>query len=437
MIRASNPVWVLAATVMTLCGTAHAGNQDLYGFGARGPGLSGAAVAFPRGFEAIYYNPAGLVLGGARTFSIGFQATSFDLNVASPRPDDVASATDEPLISGITLGIDVRLPLEGILKDRIAIGLGLYIPTDTLLSAEIASPGGPQFSLVADRARAVVVQAGLAVKIGPWLSLGGGIRALAGLRGFIDVGPNDLGRIGSTVEDELIAEYGGVVGFVARPHPTIAVAAAWRGALGGPYSLPINAQLGDSGIPIQVPPINLAGTAVWDPQQVAMHIGYQPLDELTIEVGVTWKQWSATPIPIENTTAAIPPQEPLEFEDTWVARLGIESELLFAEHWRFAARGGYAFEPSPVPDQTGQHNFLDGDRHIVSIGLGTGYGLGDESAFRVDLDFYAQVHVMAPRTFVKEVPAGKPVILSDNAGFPWIGAAGTIVSFGTVLEVQL
>lgn len=414
---------------------ADAGNQDLYGFGARGPALGGAVIAFPRGFEAIYYNPAGIIIGGARTFSVGFQSTAFKLGVRSPRSADVAGIADEDAIHGVTLGIAVRLPLLGALRDRIALGLGLYVPTETLLSARIPRPYSPQFSLIGDRARSVAIKFGIGLKITEWLRLGVSLRALAGLSGFIDVGPTVTGTLGSEVEDELIAEYAAVVGAVLNPSPRWAIGIVWRMALGASYDLPITADLATgTGIPLEVPRISVQGTATYDPQQAALHVGWQPIDELTVELGVTWKHWSAFPVPIENSTTAVPEQEPIEFTDTIVPRVGIESEMEFGR-WRLAVRGGYHLEPSPVGDQPGRHTFLDGDRHIVSLGLGTGWR--GEGSFRVKLDVSGQVHFMVPRNFVKELGEEDVVPVTGDAGFPWIGMDGTIFSIGTTLEVQL
>jgi long-chain fatty acid transport protein len=423
----------LAAFIMV--GPAHAGNQDLYGFGARGPALGGASVAFARGFEAIWYNPAGLVDGGARAFTIGFQATSFDLEVLSPRPESVEGAADQEPISGVTLGVNVVIPLTGWLQDRIALGLGLYIPTQTLLSAQIPRPYSPQFSLVADRARTLSISAAIAFEFTEWLRLGVGVRALAGLTGLIEVAPNELGAIGSNVEDQLVARYSPLIGIWAAPHPDVAIGLAFRGALGGTFDLPVRADLGDA-LPLQVPELRIAGMAVYDPGQISAHIGWKPNEHISVESGITWRQWSEFPTPIENSTVALPAQPPLDFRDTIAPRIGFESPWDLGS-WRLTGRLGYAWEPTPVPDQTDQHNFLDSDRHVVGWGLGVGYGAPGER-FRVDIDLYGQVHVLSERFATKDLDIpGDAFTATDNKGFPWIGHSGRIVSFGAAVAVQL
>ena len=428
MIRALVTVALLAISL-----PASAGNQNLYGFGTRGPAMSGAVVAFAQGFEAIYYNPAGITIGGRRAFTLGFQATGFDLQVKSPRPEALEGLTREEPISGVVLGFNVSLPLLGVLKDRISLGVGFYIPTNTLLSARIPEPYAPQFGLIGDAARALSIQAALGIRIMDWLRIGGSVRVLAGLTGFIDVAPNELGVVTSRVEDELVARYGGSVGIIGTPHPDVKLGLVWRSELGGAFDLPITAKLG-ANIPIEIPPLRVAGTAAWDPMQVALHIGWEALPGFRIETGLTWKDWTTFPTPVENATTALPPQEPIEFSHTFVPRLGLEYSASPADGWNLVGRLGYAFEPSPVGEQTGQHNFLDGDRHISSAGFGFGWGT---PSFRFDLDLYGALHVMTPRTFVKSLFEGEAVVVSDNAGYPWIGVQGLIWSTGVSVEVQL
>jgi long-subunit fatty acid transport protein len=60
---------------------------------------------------------------------------------------------------------------------------------------------------------------------------------------------------------------------------------------------------------------------------------------------------------------------PPGFQDIFVPRVG--AEYTFNEH--VAARMGYFYKPSPVPDQTGRNNYADSDRHGVSVGVGVSF----------------------------------------------------------------
>ena len=414
-------------------GKAHAGLQDLFGFGARGPALCGSAVAFASGFESVYYNPAGLTVGKGQSFTLGFQAGLFDLKIHSPRSNELASLEEVEPVSGLNLGFDVRLPLLGALKDKIAIGVGFYIPTKVLFSAQLPEPYTPQLWVTGSNTRSVSFQAGIGIHATDWLRLGLGVRVLASLHGKIDVAPGELGNLGSKVEDEMIAVYGTIAGLMIQPHENWSIGLVWRDEIGATFDIPITADLGDK-FNLSIPKLLIGGKANFDPMQAAIHVGWKPTEDLQLELGVLWKHWSRFPLPLLNGTSAIPAQEAPNFSDTFVPRIGIEGGFAVGKTTRTQLRGGYAFEASPVPNQSGQHNFLDGDRHIVSVGNGWSFDLGKQR--RLELNIYAQLHIMAKNTTAKTSPPDYISINTSNLGFPWIGAEALLFSSGASVGVN-
>jgi long-subunit fatty acid transport protein len=60
---------------------------------------------------------------------------------------------------------------------------------------------------------------------------------------------------------------------------------------------------------------------------------------------------------------------PAAFEDTLCGRLGVEYRRPTGRtDW--ALRAGYAYLPSPVPEQVGLTSFADNDRHTLALGAG-------------------------------------------------------------------
>ncbi|HIN86421.1 MAG TPA: hypothetical protein EYN06_08065 [Myxococcales bacterium] len=433
MVSKQQLLKLLFVAVLSTPIPAHAGLQDLFGFGARGPALSGSAVAFARGFESVYYNPAGLTVGKGQSFTLGFQAGAFDLKIHSPRAAELASQEKIDPVSGLNLGFDVRLPLKGALKDRIALGVGFYIPTKVLFSAQIPAPYTPQLWVAGSNARSVSFQAGLGVRATDWLRLGLGVRVMAGLDGRIDVAPGELGNLGSKVEDEMVTVYGTVAGLMIQPSTHWSIGLVWRDEIGAPYNIPIRADLGEQ-LKLPVPPLLIGGKANFDPMQAAIHVGWRLTNDLRVECGVLWKNWSQFPLPINNATAAIPKQDAPNFSDTFVSRVGIEADFKLTENTKMVIRSGYAFEPTPVPTQSGNHNFLDGHRHILSLGNGWAFNMGADAL--LDLNLYAQLHIMEKRTTRKaEVPSDISVS-TNNLGFPWIGSEGMLFSAGLAMGVS-
>ena len=87
----------------------------------------------------------------------------------------------------------------------------------------------------------------------------------------------------------------------------------------------------------------------------------------------------------------------------WIPRLGAELRRELTPRVGLAARLGYAYERSPVPEQTGLTSFADNDRHIVSTGIGVELRrLISILPKPLRLDVGLQVHALEPRTTRKD-----------------------------------
>ncbi len=426
----------IAGTVITAClalaGPAAASPVDLFGYGARGQGLAGAIGATAEGAESVYYNPAGLGFGTRPSFAIGYQLGTFDLRYGvGDGALEASEALDAPALS---LGFAVPIPFGGLLENRLALGFGFVIPQTSILVADIERPADPTFLLVENRAQTVTIQAALSFRISDALSLGIGTIALASLDGEIDVAPNAAGRIGAKVKDELVAGYALVAGVMVRLLPRdlelrrvygLALGLTYRGESIAEFNLPITADLGESfGIPI--PEITVQGVAGYDPSEVSLEATVRPLDQLSVSLGATWEQWSTFPLPLAY--AAVPegtPPQPLpNFDDVFSFKVGLEGDFALSDDFRLLPRFGFAYAPTPVPDQTGFHNHLDSDRMIFALGIGARWG-------RVRLDIAAQIHDLAERSSTKsDAP-------ETNPGFPSITSTGHFVLGAIELGVEL
>jgi long-subunit fatty acid transport protein len=417
--------------LLALASNAGASTLDLYGYGARGVGMAGAVTATARGHESVYYNPAGLAFAERASFAVGFERADLFLELDG---DSVDARRSQAMIIGITL----PLPLGGWLERRLALGTGFVIPTDSILRADLPRPGRARFAIVENRAQVVSLQVAAGLRLHDTFAIGGGVLALAELEGAIEVAPNDQGRIGSQVRDEVLADFAGVAGASWRPTPWIAVGASWRGASRARFDLPIEVDLGET-FPLPVPTLRIEGTAQYDPQQATLEVAGRPTPPLQVAAGITWKRWSAFPTLVEFTAvpAEYPAQPPPDFADTWVPRVGAEYTHVATRApsgetaTRLFARGGYAMEPTPAPEQRGFHNDLDSDRHILAAGGGVQWG-----ALRLDVGM--QWHHLAERAHHKDADAIEPFQPStENPGFPRLSHGGDIFVFDVEVGVEL
>lgn len=415
---------LLAAAPFASIAPAAASVPDLFGYGARGQALAGAIVSDPRDHAAVYYNPAALAFEARPGVAFGYQFASFDLRV-----DDAAQPTRDA--TATVIGFDLPLPLGGPLAERIAIGGGFVIPTNSVLVADIPRPGDPTFALVANRAQTVTLQAAIGVRPLDDLAIGVGFIALSALDGAIDVAPNAEGRIGSQARDQLVADYAPVFALAARLPAGLALGAVWRGESAARFELPITANLGER-FPLPIPTLRIEGVAQYDPAQLTGEIGWRRAD-LRLAAGVSFKRWSAFEAPIAYTAvpAGFPPQPGPGYDDAFEYRGGVEWTPS-TEALRFAARAGYQFAASPAPEQRGLHALLDSDRHLVALGGGVSWD-------RLRLDVAVQWHHLVERSHRKDPAAiaAAGYDPEDHPGMPSLSHRGEIVGFAVELGVEL
>jgi long-chain fatty acid transport protein len=431
--RAARLLTALAISAATALGArgAAASPEDVFGFGARSSAMGATGAADAEGYEAVYGNPALLSLARSRGLTLGASAALFNLHART-------RVSYEPL-RGSVIGAVLPIPFGGVLKDRIAIGLGFFTPFDLVVRGRILYPERLQFP-VADRTQSVAVQAGIGVDLGHGLRIGGGFAALAALSGTVVVATDASGRIGTTVDDTLVASFGPIVGASYDIGDAYRVGLTFRGALVGRFDVLITVKdLGD----IVVPPLNISGVAQYDPWQIALEFA-RVKGPWKAAIGATYKHWSAFPgmadatvrcptvdpttgLPFTDSCAALKPPPP-NYHDTVVPRAGVERSIEASPSVGMRLRAGFFFEPSPAPAQTKESNIYDEARAAFTLGYGVELGAPFP---RIALDLFGQAQALIPRTHVK----GSGVAAA-NPGRPSVTTGGFLVATGLAAGVK-
>jgi long-chain fatty acid transport protein len=411
---------------------AEASQEDVLGFGPRTSALGATGAASAAGYEAVYANPSLLSLARKRELAVGLTSAVFDVHART-------RLSYEPL-RGSVIGAVLPVPFGGVLKERIALGLGFFTPFDLVVRGRILYPEKPQYPL-ADRTQSLAVQAGLGVDLGHGVRIGAGFAALAALSGSVLVATDTTGRIGTTVDDSLVASYGPIVGVAYDIDDTWRVGLAYRGVLEGRFDVVITVK--DLGA-ITVPPLNISGVAQYDPWQLALELA-RVRGPWRIAASLVYKRWSAYP-GIAEATVRCPPVDPAtmmpfapgacnplvppppSYHDTLSPHFGVERDFLPTPRVAVHLRGGFFFEPSPAPVQSATTNLYD--NHRLAITLGYGVELGPEAA-RFALDLFAQAHALLPRDHVKEAS-----VPSSNPGAPSATTRGVIGAIGATVGVR-
>lgn len=344
--------------------------------GARSSAMGGTGAADAEGYDATYANPAGLVEPTHRRLTLGYVHGWYALNLdGTHRPVD---PTD-----GVVLGANLPIPFGGVLRDRLALGMAFYFPLNVINRANAPYPDQPRFAILDNDTQVVSILVGAGARISRRITIGVGVLALAALVGTVQIQPDASGHITTASEEQLIASFTPVAGARMRVTSWARVGLTFRGESKSTYDLDVTNNLGAT-LPIALPTLRIAGTAQYDPLQMAAEGAFEPLRWLVVDVGVTWKHWSAFPLPTENATLGAPAQPPPKFHDTAVPRLGLEA-IRRQRQVRLIGRAGYFYEWSPSNDAV----LVDGGRHVLTFGGGIEW---INRLTAVQLDAFGQWH---------------------------------------------
>jgi hypothetical protein len=436
-------------------GEAHANEPDAYGLGSRSAAMGGAVAADATDFSANYYNPAALASARGVSVSVGYVHVWNRLRT-NGRDNKVANA------HGLVGGLVAPGKIFGV---PFAFGIGTYIPDAGLSRIKALRQETPRWALYDERASILFLSANLAVKPLRWLEIGGGLTFLAATNGRFSIGGKaDIqqpyrSKLTHEVDADLTSIRYPEVGLRVLLPGLGAIALAYRGET--KLKLSIDAHLaGDlSFLGIQVPLLyDLASRTIdaFLPQQFVLGLSFQRVERLRVNADLTFVNWAAYESPTARTSAhlevQVPPGFPVTlpadpkptqvippgFKNRLVPRFGVEYVVPAAGGMRRVSgddqehrlleiplRAGYAFEKSPVPPQTGVTNFVDADRHTISLGVGIVLNApGAVLPGSLVLDLHGQLSLLPERVTRKDNPAD--FIGSYRAGGSMYGLGSTL-----------
>lgn len=405
---------------------------DEFGFGSRAAGLAGAEVANARGVEAAHYNPAGLALAEHPEVLAGYGYGAMQLSIDG-RDSQVLNA------HGASLGLGLPFRLGRSLTA--AVGVALYLPDQFIARVQLIPPTEPHFILLDNDPHRIVIEPVTSLRIGRYLALGLGASMFADAAGDgvnFNVGVVSGEKVGeSAIDFGLPIKGTPLVGVLVTPTPAVRIGATYRGQLSLDLALDILANVSVAGVVTGDALIALRATNYFTPQRVTGGVAVDLMPDLTVSGELTWANWAAYPMGIADLRVLValditPPlvqtdNPPPDFDNTLSGRLGIEYRHPTGST-EYALRAGYAYLPSPVPEQVGLTSFADNDRHVLSLGLGTTLVDWRPLLTRpIELALAFQWHHLVRRLTVK-----------DAAQFPGeaFSSAGDIFHLGTSATIH-
>ena len=393
----------------------YANIADTYGCGGRGVGMGNAMVSLVDDWSSPYYNIAGLgrkpkkadlsdakskvslvykTLTGAKKktvsekdeskdkrvinnneLAIGYLYTMPLLNVSYPGATELKNMNSGALFLGLTMDLNtfIRMPYDlglrfgvtAILEDD--FGLGKVTDDDTQVH---------YFLRYGRRIQRFLLNMGLGFEV--WkehLYLGIGSTIGVGGQGVVKIEEVNL------TEEQQSPPTRSKLNLKPRQAPVAGISFKWEDL--GPGTL--NAGFAYRGeLMLKIDPFDTQATTTLGNVNMKMYIAIQDYytphefvggvaytyNDFWIFKACTWaldieyQMWSK--YDLSATQKSLATYEKPNFKDIIIYKFGMEETV---RSW-LKVRQGYIYEPAFTPDQTGRSNYLDNNKHILSLGLG-------------------------------------------------------------------
>jgi len=349
------------------------------------------------------------------------------MNLSFARHDEPAVQFDRT-IAGFGVAIGTRLPGPDWLR-AFRIGAAAHLPAQHALRLIAPSrPDEPSFPLYGDRAERISVTASLAAKLFDRIGIGVGVTLAPTLYSptkatYVAGRGTETENVVLDIERELKIGAALVAGVRAQLIDQLALGLAYRQQIDTRAYGPNDVQAGQLVVEDEVDFYDLLA-----PEEIAAGVGIFPIEALSLSVDLVLARWARY-----RTIHNVQPPQP--FSDVYNLRLGIEWLTPFEG---LAARVGYAFEPSPISEQTGETNLLGGDAHVLAVGAGFDFDRRGWAPLRVDTHF--RTHLLQSQQVDKnsaELADTQPDVFGqqiNNLGYPGFTAEGHFWQFGLTIN---
>lgn len=425
--------------ILLLPAAAWADSFFTYGVSPRTIGMGNAFVATADDWTAPYYNPGAVCFNQLPILGGGYMANFHDLRfigIDPPRLDEARA-----MVFGVNMPIPFR---SGWLKDRLSFGITGYLPEGRLLQMNVSSTVEPNLILLQNSHRTNAMYPAFSIKLLSGLGIGGGVQTFLDTIGEINAFIDPAGNVQTEVGEELLITYSPTFGVLFKPGEHWSAMRGWsfgftyRNESYTDYLIPVAAVLD------QIPfIIRFKATSIFTPRQYVLGAAYAA-DRWRVEADGSFNEWSRFPDPnliidIDVQIPIIPIdfmnsiQRPPKYHDTFTGRAGAEGNIWDHRDFDWLLRGGYAFDPTPVPPQRGYTNQLDADRHIGSLSTGLRWtGIGNKQ-FRapITFDVVYQAHYLPERISYKNEGTD-----TSNPGYPKLGMEGWLHFIGASVSAS-
>jgi long-chain fatty acid transport protein len=413
-----------AGFAAAVIGLSLAGNAFGSGFQLRENSTSALGNAFAGAAASVddpsvmANNPAGMIglsgnqLSGDLTIIIpaavfsGTGLTAARRAVSGGNGGDAGSAQPVPSVYGF---YDASPDLK----------LGLAVTAPFGLKSQYDSDWVGRYQAIKSDLKIININPNLAYRVSDWLSFGGGPAiqyANAELTNAINSSAlahlaNPLLPAEAIFPDGSVRITGGSlavgynIGIFAEISPQTRVGASYRSQIShrleGTATFNVPAALA-SDPRLQNTPTR---TDLKTPEIVSLGASHEISADLTILGGVQWTNWSVVKnLQIIRPDGSALTDQPQRWHETWFGSIG----ATYRPEPRLTLRGGFAFDPTPIPNQFRSARLPDADRFWLALGLSYQW----TSDLRFDV---AYVHIFGGNAPINEASQTADLLIGDYA----------------------
>jgi len=424
-MRAARVIGVGVAALATLASShARAAAGAAFAETSRVASLADAVTARPGDAGTIELNPAGL--GDLREASVLAGGHADYVSQWFQRTGDPTQQDRSRAFGGVFIAAATPLPGPAWAR-RIGVGLSLDMPVQYLLHLDIPvradQPISPTYDSRPDRLAGAFA---IGAKVVRWLDFGAGFAFTPSLvePALITYqagrAPDVNGNVEVRIDTTLDTGVSPFVGLRAKPLDWLAFSLVYREAQ---ISRATGTQTTTAAGITAAGPFNFY--QMWDPATVVVGTAMTLSRHVSFSLDVSWEQWSAIHDGFDQ-----PLPGPIQFHDTVNVASGVEISLPKG----VALRGGVAVEPSPMPEQTGETNYLGANALTLALGAGIDFRRLARVPLAIDLHFRARADALESAvkdpSSLPDADGTLPGNQIDNMGYPSFRSQALLVQGG-------
>ncbi len=370
----------ITALFSLFAGSAFASGFGVFTQGASGLGQANAVVAHPVGPSSLYFNPALLNDISGRQIEIGTTGIYADRSI------QLDSGGSEDSEDGWNFPSNFYYTHQ--VNEKLSTGFGLFFPFG--MSTEWDDNYEGRYLGTFGEMTTLNINPVISYRINDKLSIAGGFSLLyldttlekkinqtaayiitdlqlsGGAGGALPALTGPLRDIDQHFEGEGWG-HGFNLGLLYKPTDYISIGATYRSHIDIDVEGRATFNNVDPLLAMVIPDTN--GEAdIRLPAQATAGIAFTPVEDLVIEIGARWEDWSSTDelkvdldYPVLGQTSDITPRD---WKSTWSYNLGGQYQI----NESFSISAGYLFGENAVPESTFEPLIPDTDAHLFTLG---------------------------------------------------------------------